>query len=86
MSRYAVKKEDLTIFYGFDNMMPSPLGGYFFQVTDIKAIDEDKNPEGFIINEGMVRGISRNKMTELMLEYGIKNHKHLTAIALDLPI
>lgn len=86
MSRYTVRKDDLTVFYGYDDMMPPPLGGYFFQVADEKAIDEDKNPEGFILNEGMVKGLSRNKMAELMLKYEIKNHKHLTEIALDLPI
>jgi hypothetical protein len=86
MSRYTVRKGDLTISYGFDDMMPPPLGGYFFQVADKKAIDEEKNPEGFIVNEGMLKGISRNKMANLMLEYGIMNHSHLTNVALDLPI
>jgi hypothetical protein len=86
MSRHIVKKENITIAYGYDDMMPYPLGGYFFQVIDTNAIDDEKNPEGFIVNEGMLKGISRNKMAELMLEYGVKNHSHLTNIALDLPI
>ena len=67
-------------------MMPSPMGGYFFQVFDKNAIDEEKNPEGFVVNEGMIKGISRNKMATLMLEYKIKNRSHLTLLGLDLPI
>jgi hypothetical protein len=86
MSRHIVKKDNLTIAYGYDEMMPPPMGGYFFQVSDKNAIDEEKNPEGFVVNEGMVRGISRNKMATLMLEYGVTNHSHLTFVALDLPI
>jgi hypothetical protein len=86
MSRHTVKKDNLTISYGYDDMMPSPMGGYFFQVSDKNAIDEEKNPEGFVVNEGMVKGISRNKMATLMLEYKIENRSHLTLLALDLPI
>lgn len=85
MSRHLVRKENITIAYGYDDMMPHPLGGYFFQVTDTNAIS-DKNPEGIILNEGMVKGISRNKMATLMIEYGIKNRSHLKSLALDLPI
>ena len=85
MSRHIVRKENLTIAYGYDEMMPHPLGGYFFQVFD-KNAESEENPEGSVLNEGMVKGVSRNKMAELMLEYGIKNRAHLTKIALDLPI
>lgn len=60
MSRHVVKREDVTIAYGYDSMMP-PLGGYFFQVSDEKAVNEE-NPEGIVLNEGMMKGISRNKM------------------------
>ena len=86
MSRHIVKKDNLTIAYCYDDMMPSPMGGYFFQVFDKNAIDEEKNPEGFVVNEGMIKGISRNKMATLMLEYKIKNRSHLTLLGLDLPI
>lgn len=86
MSRHIVKKDNLTIAYGYDDMMPSPMGGYFFQVFDKNAIDEEKDPEGFVVNEGMIKGISRNKMATLMLEYKIENRSHLTLLGLDLPI
>jgi hypothetical protein len=86
MSRHTVRKQDITIAYGYDNMMPPPMGGYFFQVTDEKAVDEQKNPEGIIVNEGFIRGISKNRMIELMTEHGVKDHHHLTLVALDLPL
>jgi hypothetical protein len=85
MSRYTIRKENITIAYGYDDMMPPPLGGYFFQISDENAVS-DENPEGITLNEGMLKGISRSRMAELMLEHGVKNHSHLTSIALDLPI
>lgn len=84
MSRHLVKKEGITIAYGYDDMMPAPLGGYFFQVFKENLVSE-KNPEGVAVNEGMAKGISRNRMAELMTEYGITNRHHLTCLALDMP-
>lgn len=86
MSRHVVKKENLIIAYGYDDMMPHPMGGYFFQVSDENAIDEEKNPEGIVLNEGMIKGISRGRMVDLMLAHGINDHSHLTLVALDLPV
>lgn len=85
MSRHVVKKQNLTIAYGFDEMMPAPLGGYFFQVFD-KRMESPHNEEGLIVDEGFVKGISKDRLIELMVKYGINNHSHLTIIALDLPI
>ena len=65
-------------------MMPAPLGGYFFQVFNENLVSEE-NPEGVVISEGMVRGISRNRMAELMVEHGVSNEHHLTCLAMDLP-
>lgn len=84
MSRHLVKKEGITIAYGYDDMMPAPLGGYFFQVFNENLVSEE-NPEGVVVNEGMMRGISRNRMAELMTEYRISNRHHLTCLALDMP-
>lgn len=84
MSRYVIKQnEDVTIAYGFD---PIPhFGGYFFQKFDNSQISEE-NPEGLVINEGFFGGLPKNKMVELMMDNGIGNQKHLTHVALDLPI
>ena len=84
MSRHLVKKEGKTIAYGYDEMMPAPLGGYFFQVFEENLVSEE-NPEGVSVNEGMVKGISRNRMAELMAEHKITNRHHLTCLALDMP-
>jgi hypothetical protein len=85
MSRHVVRRKNITITYGYDDMMPAPLGGYFFQVFDDEEIS-DQNSEGLLINEGMVKGVSKTRMFELMEAWKIKNRKHLIQIALDLPI
>lgn len=85
MSRHIFRKKNLTIAYGYDEMMPPPMGGYFFQVFD-SNMKSNNNEEGLVLDEGFVRGISKNRMIELMSEYGISNHSHLTFVALDLPI
>jgi hypothetical protein len=85
MSRHVLRKENITVAYGYDDMMPAPLGGYFFQVFDDEEIS-DRNLEGCIINEGMAKGISRNRMAELMIQWGVSNKRHLKAVALDLPL
>jgi hypothetical protein len=84
MSRYVVNKQNLTIVYGYDDMMPPPMGGYFFQVFDETKRTEEN--EGVVINEGFVKGISKSQMINLMTEHGVTNHSHLTFVALDLPI
>lgn len=85
MSRHLIRKNDIVIAYGYDDMMGPMLGGYFFQVFD-KTKETEENEEGVVVNEGFVKGISRNRMVELMTEWGITNKKHLKSIALDLPI
>jgi hypothetical protein len=84
MSRHLIRKNDIVIAYGYDDMMPLH-GGYFFQVFD-KTKETEDNEEGIVVNEGFVRGISRNRMAELMTEWEVSNKRHLKAVALDLPI
>lgn len=81
MSRFTERKGTITVAYGYD---PVPMGGYFFQVFDEEKKTEE-NEEGIILNEGFVGGISKNRMVELMTQYGV-NKKKIELVALDLPI
>lgn len=82
MSRFVVKKGTTEVAYGYD---PIPGGGYFIQVFD-QILVNDENPEGVVLNEGFVQGISKEKMLALMTEYGVENPEHLKNVSLDLPI
>ena len=91
MSRYTkFVKKDNTVYevaYGFDRM--TKLGGYFFQVfehnKESRAGDSENEPR-VILNEGMIRGISRTRMLQLMDEWSILDEDSRMNIALDLPI
>lgn len=87
MSRHLIRKQDITIAYGFDSMMPT--GGYFFQVFDQKKVS-DSNEEGLVVNEGFFKGIGKSRMADLMIEWELDKHPianaHLVQVALDLPI
>lgn len=79
MSRFNSRKENLVVSYGYD---PIPMGGYFFQVFDVK-LPEDKQ---LIINEGFIEGISKSRMLELMEKYDVGTEEQRMSVALDLPI
>lgn len=76
MSRHIKKNKKFEIAYGFDHHL-----GYFFQVYDIFAKEEDD----LIIDESsLLTGMSNGDMLDLMKEYGA-DENHITLVALDLP-
>lgn len=85
MSRFTKIKGDLEISFGFDEMMPR--SGYFFQVFKFSHDTKtDGTKEETIVNEGMVVGISKSKMLNLMVQYQVGTKEQLQNIALDLKI
>lgn len=91
MSRYTRTSPDrrYEIAYGYDNV---PFGGYFFTVYDQREIS-DTNEEGVVLSEGLMPGISSERMQELFSitedEWGIKHdsrmEQHLESIKQNLP-
>ena len=61
------KKDGKTVYvaYGFD-YVPGFKPGYFFQVFE----DSEDDP---IVNEGFMKGISKERLKELMVEYHVDN-------------
>ena len=91
MSRYSKTSGDgrYTIAYGFDD---DPLGGYFFQLYDMKAISKH-NDEGIVIEAGLCPGIPSIEMIQYLdsiSEWGIpltpQIEKHKELVKSNMPI
>lgn len=69
-------------------MLPLPQGGYFFEIWD-NSYPENTWDDGagkMILCEGLVGGISKEKMLELVTEYNVINPEHIKSITAGLPI
>ncbi len=80
MSRYTVenKEEKRSLTYGWDHAL-----GYFYDITDTSKTEDD--PE-FLIEEKCVfiNRLSRNDFSQILTKWKVP-HKHLLAVALDIP-